>query len=300
MLFLVYFTSIDNTFIQCGLDEGEPYKQKFSKYKDLKYGCNLSGSEFDNVNISGMNLNRALLLNCKWENIRILELYQLYGNNSPVRSVCISPNGYTLASGQRQCYSTMDLKTGQQKVSLDGQTSVIMSVCFYRDGNTLATRNADNSISLWDVNSKKKIAKLEGHTNHVNSVCFSPDGIKLAFGSNDNSIRLLDFKTGQQTAKLNGHTNWVNSVCFSPDGNKLISGCKDGIKILTRRKWVKGKFQIIYRTKIKKTPPQYIHCFYFLATFVTILLISILLITQLYDTIIFQSQFITSWGENLI
>ena len=34
---------------------------------------NLSGSEFENVDISGMNLNGASLFNCKWSNLRINE-----------------------------------------------------------------------------------------------------------------------------------------------------------------------------------------------------------------------------------
>lgn len=60
---------------------------------------NLSGSKFENVNISGMNLNGSLLFNCKWKNLRIQELNRLDGHTSFVNSVCFSPDGYTLASG---------------------------------------------------------------------------------------------------------------------------------------------------------------------------------------------------------
>ena len=60
---------------------------------------NLSGSKFDNVDISGMNLNGAMLFNCKWKNLRIQEVNKLEGHSREVTSVCFSPDGSILASG---------------------------------------------------------------------------------------------------------------------------------------------------------------------------------------------------------
>ncbi|CAD8091265.1 unnamed protein product [Paramecium primaurelia] len=64
---LIHLTSIDDTLIQCG---------QF-------FGCNFSE----------LNLNRALLFNCKWKNLRNHELDTLEGHNSTVLSVCFSPDG---------------------------------------------------------------------------------------------------------------------------------------------------------------------------------------------------------------
>ncbi|CAD8129636.1 unnamed protein product [Paramecium sonneborni] len=49
--------------------------------------CNFSGSELENVDISGVNLNGALLFNCKQKNIKIHELNKLDGLTSD------APNG---------------------------------------------------------------------------------------------------------------------------------------------------------------------------------------------------------------
>lgn len=75
---------------------------------------NLSGSEFDNVDIRGMNLNGAILFNCKWRNLRIQEINKLDGHTNKVNSVCFSPDGSTVASGSSdKSIRLWDVKTGQ-------------------------------------------------------------------------------------------------------------------------------------------------------------------------------------------
>ncbi|CAD8194024.1 unnamed protein product [Paramecium pentaurelia] len=242
--FLVLITSIDGKFIQSGSNglsllvdmkvdlKNQCFENIRIKNASLIGGnfvrCNLSGSEFDNVDISGVNLNGAQMFNCQWKNIKINELNKLDGHSSCVNSVCISPDGNTLASGSDdQSIRLWDTKTGLQKAKLDGHTNLVMSVCFSPDGNTLASGSYDKSIRLWDVTTGQQQAKLEGHTHNVNSTCFSPDGNTLASCSWDTSVRLWDVKTRQQIDQFDGHTRTVYSVCFSPDGNTLASSSFD-------------------------------------------------------------------------
>ncbi|CAD8154470.1 unnamed protein product [Paramecium pentaurelia] len=63
--------------------------------------CNMNGSQFENVDISGVNFNGEQMFNCKWKNIKVHELNQLDGHSNDVNSVCFSPDGNTLASGSR-------------------------------------------------------------------------------------------------------------------------------------------------------------------------------------------------------
>ncbi|CAD8129248.1 unnamed protein product [Paramecium sonneborni] len=170
--------------------------------------CNLNESEFNNVDISGVNLNGALLFNCRWKNIKIEELNKLEGHSYGVYSVCFSPDGTTiLASGNYDNHIYLwDVKIGQQKASLNGHSEWVSSVCFSSEGSTIASGSGDDSICLWDVKTRQLKAKLDGHSDIVRSVCFSPDGFTLASSSCEKTIRLWDFKTGQQKAKLNGST----------------------------------------------------------------------------------------------
>ncbi|CAD8169889.1 unnamed protein product [Paramecium pentaurelia] len=143
--------------------------------------CNLNGSEFDNVDFSGLNLNGTQMFNCKWKNIKIHKFNKLDGHNSSDCSIRL-----------------WDIKTGQSKAKLVGHTSQVMSVYFSPDGNILASGSYDKSIRLWDVIIGYQKAKLDVHTSPVYSVCFSPDGNTLASRTDDNSVRTWDVETGQE------------------------------------------------------------------------------------------------------
>ena len=73
-----------------------------------------------------------------------------------------------------------------------GHTSVINSVAFSPDGNTLASGSRDWTIRLWDTRTGQHKKTLAGHKGVVNSVAFSPDGTTLASGSEDDTILLWD------------------------------------------------------------------------------------------------------------
>ncbi|CAD8089848.1 unnamed protein product [Paramecium primaurelia] len=151
---LVQLTSIDETFIQGGSNSLHILvKMKVdlrnNNFENIKiYNTSLIGANF----VSGINVNGALLLNCKWTDLKILELNQLHSHNDYIRSVCFSPDGNTLASGGSDCSIRLwDVKTGQQKAKLERITSNISSVCFSPDGNTLASGSDNGSVLLWNL-----------------------------------------------------------------------------------------------------------------------------------------------------
>ncbi|CAD8189377.1 unnamed protein product [Paramecium pentaurelia] len=115
LTFLVMLTSIDDQFISCGSNSlhmlvmmkvdlrNQSFENIRIKNTSIIGGnfvrCNLNGSEFENVDISGVIFNGAQMFNYKWKNIKVHELNRLDGHSSCVRSVCFSPDGNTLASG---------------------------------------------------------------------------------------------------------------------------------------------------------------------------------------------------------
>ncbi|CAD8165552.1 unnamed protein product [Paramecium pentaurelia] len=104
-----------------------------SKYQDqeqlFNWRCNLSGSEFYNVNISGRNLNGSQLFYCSRKNLKILELNQLVGHTYDFKQVCLSLDGSTLASSSYD-YSICfwDIKTGKQMELLDNSKKIIQLI----------------------------------------------------------------------------------------------------------------------------------------------------------------------------
>ncbi|CAD8089152.1 unnamed protein product [Paramecium sonneborni] len=169
--FLVLLTKIDQKFIQSGSNslnllvemKVDLTMQNFEKIKikdTSLFGanfakCNLSGSQFDSVNINGINFNGALLFNCKWKNLRINEQFLMNGHSDDVLSVCFSPDRTILASGSEDnSIRIWDIKSGQQKAKLDGHSQPVSSVCFSPDGTTIASGSQDKSIRLWDVKTR--------------------------------------------------------------------------------------------------------------------------------------------------
>ena len=103
--------------------------------------------------------------------------------------------------------------------TLDEHTDRVYAVAFSPDGTTLASRSADKTARVWNVETGETIATLEGHTREVRSVAFSPDGTTLASGS-FREVRLWNVVT-KETIATPAVYSWVWSIAFSPDGTIL-------------------------------------------------------------------------------
>jgi WD40 repeat protein len=80
--------------------------------------------------------------------------------------------------------------------TLQGQTSIVLSVVFSPDGRTLASGSGEE-IKLWDASSGQLLRTLQGKTYFM-SIAYSPDGHTLARGTLDHTIELLDVASMQK------------------------------------------------------------------------------------------------------
>ena len=104
--------------------------------------------------------------------------------------------------------------------------ATVESVAFSPDGSKVVSGSDDNTIRLWDLNSRSELASFKGGEYGVSSVAISPDGSKVVSGDN-NTIRLWDLNSKSELASFKGHKDIVRSVVFSPDGSKVVSGSDD-------------------------------------------------------------------------
>jgi WD40 repeat protein len=114
-----------------------------------------------------------------------------------VRSVAISPDGKTLASGGGLWHW---LGRPPDEENLPGRPL----------------------LSLWETATKKEIHKLPGHQGTVLAVAFSPDGKLLASAGNDRAVRIWEVTNGKALATFK-EQGPVHSIAFSPDGKFLAS-----------------------------------------------------------------------------
>ena len=113
--------------------------------------------------------------------------------------------------------------------TLASHSSVVTSVAYSPDGETLASGSHDSMVKIWDTATRRSTATLAGHTARVTSVAFSPDGNRLASGSWDRTVKLWDLSDNRPIATLTGNQHAVISVAFSPDGGTLAVGSSGGI-----------------------------------------------------------------------
>ena len=154
----------------------------------------------------------------------------LEGHADHMRSVCVSPNGSRLFSGNADMFSgnadntikVWDVATGACVQTLQGHADEVESVCV--SGDRLFSGSADKTIKVWDWRAGVCLRTMEGHGSLVYSVCVSPDGSRLFSGSEDNTIKVWNM-TGTCLQTLQGHTSAVLTLCAS--GDRLFSGSDD-------------------------------------------------------------------------
>ncbi len=101
----------------------------------------------------------------------------------------------------------------------------------------------DNTVQIWDVNTKSAIFIYSEQVNGVHAIAWSPDGKYVASGSGssvnygaDNTVRIWDSTTGHTLYVYRGHQGPVLAVAwtsksplsFSGQGSRIASGSKDG------------------------------------------------------------------------
>lgn len=106
-----------------------------------------------------------------------------------------------------------------------GHSGPIYSIAFNPKGDILASASEDQSVKLWDVETKREIRTLAGDGRIV-SVAFSPDGKLLASSSDNGAIRVWEVETGKRVWSFGQSLN-VPAVVFSPDGKYLAAWSKD-------------------------------------------------------------------------
>jgi len=101
----------------------------------------------------------------------------------------------------------------------------VTSVAFSPDGKLLAAGTYE-SVTLWNVESQKKISSLKIPSGYARAIAFSPDGSQLAAGCYQQVI-LWNHKTGETSLTLKGHRGYVTGLSFSPKGSHLATSSDD-------------------------------------------------------------------------
>lgn len=122
-----------------------------------------------------------------------------------------------------------DLKTGKQETYLDFQNYSAYNLLVHPTDLYLFTARLDNTLQMWETDTRKDVRNFIGHTDVISSIRLSADHKSLLSASWDGSIRLWDIGTGLMIKKYKGHIGAVHTAIFSPDGKYIVSGGADRV-----------------------------------------------------------------------
>jgi WD40 repeat protein len=105
-----------------------------------------------------------------------------------------------------------------------------LDVAFSPDGRSLGAGERDEeSVTLWDLETRRSRSIFRESSGAVTSVVFSPDGRLLAAGPTDRVVRLWELPSRRLRLRVPGHAGGTNAVRFTPDGGLLVTSGSDGM-----------------------------------------------------------------------
>ena len=161
------------------------------------------------------------------------ELITLRGHQANVFGLAFSPDGTRLASagwdGQVRIWDASPWNAapeGQARV-LGKVNGVSDDVAFAPDGRLVAATGRDQFLTMFDVETGRKMGQLDAGVGPLRCVAFSPDGRHAAAAGFGRKIRILDLDRGRGSETLEGHLRTVYRLAFHPNGTLLASGGED-------------------------------------------------------------------------
>ncbi len=104
------------------------------------------------------------------------------------RSVAVSPDGKTIASGGNDSIRLWDAATGKETRSIPSPQ--VNTLAFSPDGKSLVAGTQDGPVKVYDTATGAERASLEAHERPVLGVAISPDGRWIASGSMDYTVKV--------------------------------------------------------------------------------------------------------------
>jgi serine/threonine-protein kinase len=156
----------------------------------------------------------------------------LKGHKAHVAALAFSPDGKTVASGDRDRALLLWNAPGDAhgdiapQATLVGHKAPVAALAFSPDGKTLASAARDRTLKLWDVGAAKEL-RSDQRTLPVSTLTFSPDSKTLAVWGYEGG-ELLDLAARNDFVGTIFPQAGIRALVFSPDSRRLAIAWQDG------------------------------------------------------------------------
>ncbi|NEQ36878.1 MAG: hypothetical protein F6K40_11555 [Okeania sp. SIO3I5] len=148
-------------------------------------------------------------------------LNTLSSHTANVRSVAISPDGRTLASGSGDgTVKLWDIPTGEMLTSFF-HSGVVTAVGFTADSRGVVGVSSDRGMKLWNIYTGELLHTMNGSQ----PIAFGADGLRMAASGGTRYIRLWNVAQGQLLKNLSipntNNNQGIEAIAFSQDGQTI-------------------------------------------------------------------------------
>lgn len=198
----------------------------------------LSNQQPDSAFPVSISFDGEILASSRGQDIQLWNLQTgelldtLSSHQANVRSVAISPDGKTLASGSGDgTVKLWDIPTGEMLVSFL-HSGVVTAVGFTADGRAVIGCSADRGMKSWNIYTGRLLHRMNGSQ----PIAFGAGGLRMAASGGPRFIRLWNAEQGQLLKNLaipNTNNNaGIEAIAFSEDGQTIAHAMKGESKIL--------------------------------------------------------------------
>jgi eukaryotic-like serine/threonine-protein kinase len=97
-----------------------------------------------------------------------------------------------------------------------------------RDGQRIATGDADGTLTVWDAATGRKLVAVKAHDGRVSAVAFNRDGSRLVTSRgharpDSGEVKVWDAQSGGHLQTLDKDGRGVGRLAFSPKGDRLYT-----------------------------------------------------------------------------
>jgi WD40 repeat protein len=173
--------------------------------------------------------------------------YMPQAHDDVIYSARFSPDGKRAASvGADRYLRTFDIATGKQLRRFEGHTNHVLGVTWHRNGETIATSAADNTIKVWEAETGDLRFTVEQQlTKPVTSVQFIGDTDNVISSSSDKTVRIHNSTNGGLARNFPPVKAWLHCVVATPDSKVVAAGDASGTVTL----WDGNNGQVIRTLK---------------------------------------------------